>query len=62
MHSTISLTAAVLADIQQTLAMSNTKIVHVPHLGGIDASYQMPHPYDPSKPTLILVNSFTTSS
>jgi pimeloyl-ACP methyl ester carboxylesterase len=22
----------------------------------------MPHPYDPSKPTLILVNSFTTSS
>lgn len=22
----------------------------------------MPHPYDPSKPTLVLVNSFTTSS
>jgi pimeloyl-ACP methyl ester carboxylesterase len=58
--------------------MANTKTVHVPHLGGIDAgqvsilwvkfstykfsSYQMPHPYDPSKPTLILVNSFTTSS
>ncbi|KIW97802.1 uncharacterized protein Z519_01386 [Cladophialophora bantiana CBS 173.52] len=42
--------------------MPNTKIVHVPHLGGIDAAYQMPHPYDPSKPTLILVNSFTTSS
>ena len=24
--------------------------------------YQMPHPYDPKKPTLVLVNSFTTSS
>lgn len=42
--------------------MPNTKTVHVPHLGGIDAAYQMPRPYDPSKPTLILVNSFTTSS
>jgi len=42
--------------------MANTKTVHVPHLGGIDAGYQMPHPYDPSKPTLILANSFTTSS
>ncbi|PQE18143.1 alpha beta hydrolase fold family protein [Rutstroemia sp. NJR-2017a BBW] len=42
--------------------MSNTKTVHVPHLGGIDVGYQMPHPYDSSKPTLILVNSFTTSS
>jgi pimeloyl-ACP methyl ester carboxylesterase len=42
--------------------MPNTKTVQVPHLGGITASYQQPHPYDPSKPTLILVNSFTTSS
>ncbi|KAF2228176.1 alpha/beta hydrolase fold family protein [Elsinoe ampelina] len=42
--------------------MPNTKTVHVPHLGGIDAAYQMPHPYDPSKPTLVMVNSFTTSS
>lgn len=42
--------------------MPNTKIVRVPHLGGIDAAYQMPHPYDPNKPTLVLVNSFTTSS
>lgn len=42
--------------------MSNTKTIHVPHLGGIDAAYQMPHPYNPSKPTLVLVNSFTTSS
>jgi len=42
--------------------MPNTKTVHVPHLGGIDAAYQMPHPFDPAKPTLVLVNSFTTSS
>ena len=42
--------------------MGNTKTVHVPHLGGIDAGYQMPHPYDSSKPTLVLVNSFTTSA
>lgn len=42
--------------------MPNTKTVHVPHLGGIDAAYQMPHPYDANKPTLVLVNSFTTSS
>ena len=42
--------------------MANTKTVHVPHLGGIDAGYQMPKSYDASKPTLVLVNSFTTSS
>ncbi|KAI6889948.1 hypothetical protein D0869_13510 [Hortaea werneckii] len=42
--------------------MPNTKIVHVPHLGGIDAAYQMPTPYDASKPTMVLVNSFNTSS
>lgn len=36
--------------------------VRVPHLGGIDAAYQMPRPYDASKPTLVLVNSLTTSS
>ncbi len=42
--------------------MSSTKTVEVPHLGGIQAGYQMPHTYDPSKPTLVLVNSFTTSS
>ncbi|KAK1817682.1 hypothetical protein LTR12_007883 [Friedmanniomyces endolithicus] len=45
-----------------TTNMPNTKTVHVDHLGGIAAAYQMPHPYDPSKPTLVLVNSFTTSS
>jgi len=42
--------------------MPNTKTIRVPHLGGITAAYQMPHPYDSSKPTLIMVNSFTTSS
>lgn len=42
--------------------MPNTKIVHVEHLGGIDAAYQMPNGYDEKKPTLVLVNSFTTSS
>ena len=42
--------------------MAGTKTVQVPHLGGITAGYQMPHPYDPAKPTLVLVNSFTTSS
>lgn len=42
--------------------MPNTKTVRVPHLGGVDAAYQMPKPYDGSKPTLVLVNSFTTSS
>ncbi|KAI4172637.1 MAG: hypothetical protein LQ343_003484 [Gyalolechia ehrenbergii] len=42
--------------------MFNTKTVEVPHLGGIIAGYQMPFPYDASKPTLVLVNSFTTSS
>ena len=41
--------------------MSNTKTVSVAHLGAT-AGYQMPHSYDPSKPTLVLVNSFTTSS
>jgi pimeloyl-ACP methyl ester carboxylesterase len=42
--------------------MPNTKIVHVPHLGGIDAAYQMPFPFRAAKPTLVLVNSMTTSS
>ena len=40
--------------------MVNT--INVPHLGGIDCAYQMPHGYSPDKPTLVLVNSFTTSS
>jgi pimeloyl-ACP methyl ester carboxylesterase len=51
-----------LTENEDTRAMANTKTIHVPHLGGIDAGYQMPYPYDASKPTLVLVNSFTTSS
>lgn len=42
--------------------MVATKTVTVSHLGGISASYYMPSPYNSSKPTLVLVNSFTTSA
>jgi pimeloyl-ACP methyl ester carboxylesterase len=42
--------------------MPNTQTITVPHLGGITAAYQTSNPIDPSKPTLILINSFTTSS
>lgn len=54
-HRILELTA-------QFTNMSNVKTIHVPHLGGIDAGYQMPRPYDASKPTLVMVNSFTTDS
>lgn len=46
----------------RTKTMPNTKTIKVPHLGGITAAYQTSHPLDPSKPTLVLINSFTTSS
>ncbi|RMY93739.1 hypothetical protein D0862_09125 [Hortaea werneckii] len=36
-------------------------IIHVSHLGGIDASTYMPAKYDPSKPTLVLCHSWGTS-
>lgn len=42
--------------------MVSTKIVRVPHLGGIDAAYQMSREYDQAKPTLVLVNAFTVTS
>lgn len=42
--------------------MVKTKTIRVPHLGGIDAAYQMPREYDPAKPTVVLINAFTTSS
>ncbi|KAF2027075.1 alpha/beta-hydrolase [Setomelanomma holmii] len=43
--------------------MPNTKTIDVPHLGGISAAYQTSPDFSPStKPTLLLVNSFTTSS
>lgn len=54
--------ARILELSSQWTNMPNTKIIKVPHLGGIDCAYQMPKPYDSSKPTLCLVNSFTTSS
>lgn len=41
---------------------SMPKIVKVPHLGGIDVSYRMPKPYRQYKPTLVMINSFTTSA
>ena len=44
------------------MSSSFTQTVEVPHLDGIRASYHMPLPYDSSKPTLILVNSFTTNA
>jgi pimeloyl-ACP methyl ester carboxylesterase len=43
--------------------MPNTQEVEVPHLGGITAAYQTSNQgIDKSKPTLVLINSFTTSS
>ena len=42
--------------------MSNVKTVKVPHLFGTEAGYQMPRPYDSSKPTCVLINSFTLTS
>jgi pimeloyl-ACP methyl ester carboxylesterase len=36
--------------------------INVPHLGGIDVAYQMPHTYDPKKPTLVFLHSFMTTS
>jgi pimeloyl-ACP methyl ester carboxylesterase len=45
-----------------TITPVTTRIVQVPHLGGIEASTYMPAPYDPSKPTLVLCNSFGTGA
>ncbi|MEU7812058.1 alpha/beta hydrolase [Pseudonocardia sp. NPDC049154] len=36
--------------------------VTVSHLGGSTVGYSFAHPYDPALPTLVLVNSFTTSA
>jgi pimeloyl-ACP methyl ester carboxylesterase len=38
------------------------KTARIPHLGGIEASYKISGPYKQYKPTLILINSFTTSA
>lgn len=42
--------------------MTNTKTVDVPHLGGSRIGYRFGKAYDAALPTLVLVNSFTTSS
>ncbi|MGM0571988.1 MAG: alpha/beta fold hydrolase [Pseudomonadota bacterium] len=39
-----------------------TQTVDTPHLGGSTVGYRFGKPYDPSLPTLILNNSFTTSA
>lgn len=36
--------------------------MEIPHLGGSRIGYRFGGPYDPALPTLVLVNSFTTSS
>jgi pimeloyl-ACP methyl ester carboxylesterase len=42
--------------------MTCTKTINVPHLGGISVGYQMPRPYDPTKPTLMMINALTMTS
>lgn len=43
--------------------MSTTsKIVHVPHLGGINASCVISEPFDHSKPTCVCINSMCTTA
>lgn len=39
-----------------------TKTINIPHLGGSAVGYRFGKPYDPSLPTLIMNNSFTTSA
>jgi len=41
---------------------NDTQIADVPHLGGSAIGYRFGRPYDPSLPTLVMVNSFVTSS
>lgn len=41
--------------------MSNTETLKVPHLGGSIIGHRFGRPYDPAKPTLVLINSFSTS-
>ncbi|VXB34633.1 alpha/beta fold hydrolase [Nocardioides sp. AX2bis] len=42
--------------------MSNeAQTVTVPHLGGSTIGYRLGKPYDPALPTLVMVNSFSTS-
>jgi pimeloyl-ACP methyl ester carboxylesterase len=41
--------------------MSSATTIDVPHLGGSTVGYAFARPYDAALPTLVLVNSFTTS-
>ncbi|MGP3943710.1 alpha/beta fold hydrolase [Streptomyces sp. 6N106] len=38
------------------------KTVEIPHLGGSSIGYTLGKPYDPQLPTLVLINSYTTSA
>lgn len=62
----LQLTSNTTTDIEKQQSpsynMPNTKTVKVPHLFGTEAAYQMPRPYDSSKPTCVLINSFTMTS
>jgi|GEM_PF-665454 len=40
----------------------HAQTIHVPHLGGSSIGYRFGRPYDASLPTLVMVNSFVTSS
>lgn len=42
--------------------MPTIQTTRIPHLGGINAAYQLSSPYDPAKPTIILAHSFMTTS
>lgn len=41
---------------------ATTTTVSVPHLGGSEIGYRFGSEYDPSQPTLVMVNSFSTNS
>jgi pimeloyl-ACP methyl ester carboxylesterase len=41
--------------------MSDTETIQIPHLGGSTIGYRFGKTYDASLPTLVMVNSFTTS-
>ncbi|MGY1719033.1 alpha/beta fold hydrolase [Blastococcus sp. SYSU DS0753] len=41
--------------------MSGTETIQIPHLGGSTIGYRLGSAYDASLPTLVMVNSFTTS-
>src|SRR5687767_1781165 len=41
--------------------MSNTETIQIPHLGGSTIGYRFGKAYDASLPTLVMVNSFSTS-